>query len=162
MAANGAIQAAGILIGNGDIVSESLEITSQSEAIYYSGASLQAGLSDPGYSVAFVYNSNQLWAYIYGASGLEKQYCITQCTTSTSTTAPATTTTTTSTVAPGGGGGGGGGTTTTTTVAPGGGGGGGGGTTTTTAAPCGNYGCGFGFCDSCQGCVCDGGLCMCP
>ena len=108
MTANGAIQAAGILIGNGDIVSESLQITSQSEAIYYSGASLQAGLSDPGYSVAFVYNSNQLWAYIYGASGLEKQYCITQCNTNTSSTAAVTTTTTTTTGGGGGGGGGGG------------------------------------------------------
>lgn len=96
----GAIKAAGILIGNGDIVSESVNITSQQEAIYYSGAWTSIpGKSAPGYSFAFVYDasgSGQLWAYIYGANGLEKQYCITQCGTATSSTSSTSTTTTTS------------------------------------------------------------------
>lgn len=35
-------------------------------------------------------------------------------------------------------------------------------TTTTTSPPCGQFACGAGFCDSCEGCICSGGICMCP
>jgi len=98
----GAIRFGSVRIGNGDIQSESLQLNSQSEAIYYTGSSLLAGLSDPGYSFAFVYKDGQLWAHIYGASGLEKQYCITEC----DTTPPSTVAPTTTSTAPGGGGGG--------------------------------------------------------
>lgn len=212
----GAIRFGSVRIGNGDIQSQSLEINSDTEAIYYSGTATRFGTSN--YSFAFYYNGVQLRAVVYGADGdVIKDYCISECsastsptnapttstttaapgsttTTTTTTAAPAvyrlctpgdlglhgcnnpgecrqgasggtcdpnTTTTTTTTLAPGGGGGG---TTTTTTLAPGGGGGGTTATTTTatTTTPCGNYACGFGFCDSCEGCVCNNGLCMCP
>lgn len=179
----GAIRFGSVRIGNGDIQSESLEINSDTEAIYYSGTATR--FNAPNHSFAFYYSGTQLRAVVYGANGnVIKNYCIAECSTGTSptnaptsttaTSAPGTTTTTTTTstaattappacsddtdcspgkicvsgtcvnqtTA-----------TTTSTTAT---------TTTTTTTPCGNYACGFGFCDSCQGCVCNNGLCMCP
>jgi len=93
----GAIKLGDILIGNNDLVTGSAEVTSDSEAVYYSGASQAYGLGDPGYSFAFVYRASQgkLYAIIYGANGVEKEYCITECGTSIGTSSTSTSTTNT-------------------------------------------------------------------
>ena len=108
----GAIRFGSVRIGNGDIKSQSLEIASDTEAIYYSGTASR--FNKQNYSFAFYYNDTQLRAVVYGADGVVIQdYCIAKCSASTSgTNAPTTTTSATTTAAPGGGGG----TTTTTTT----------------------------------------------
>jgi len=107
----GAIRFKNIRIGNNDITGvDSIEMVSQRESIYYSGANSNfTDRPDPGPSFAFYYDTNQqLWAAIYGAGGVVlDEYCIQRCGTVPSTTNTPTTTTTQS---PGG----------TTTSTPGG------------------------------------------
>ena len=115
----GAIRFGSVRIGNGDIQSQSLEIQSDTEAIYYSGTATRVNAEN--YSFAFYYKSNQLRAIIYGGDGqVVKDYCISECSATTSpTNAPSTTPPPDddSGGGDGGGGGGGGGTACTSCVA---------------------------------------------